>query len=121
GMRAQREIVSEHTGEVVKDVADTMMAIFASAIDAASCTVHIMQALEQRNSVAGAERLMTRMGLHAGEPMRVENDYVGMPVMIASRVCASAGPGQIVASALVRDLVGSRGGLTFKDLETRTL
>ena len=54
------------------------------------------------------------MGLHVGEPIRNEGDYFGTPVLIAKRLCDQANGGQILASELVRGLVGSRGSFDFR-------
>ena len=59
-------------------------------------------------------RLQVRVGLHVGEPIRDEGDYFGTPVVIAKRLCDQADGGQILASELVRGLVGSRGSFDFR-------
>jgi class 3 adenylate cyclase len=53
-----------------------------------------------------------RCGVHTGEPERDGSNVTGMTVHIGARVGAAAGPGEIVVSRTVHDLVfGS--GLTF--------
>src|SRR4029453_13517174 len=61
-------------------------------------------------------RLRVEVGRHVGEPVRQEEDYFGTTVVIARRLCDSARGGQIRASGLVRELVGSRGGFSFLHL-----
>src|SRR5207245_7247637 len=62
-----------------------------------------------------------RLGLHTGEPWSEADAYSGTPVGVAKRLCDRAEGGQILASALVRALVGSRGAHTFCDLGDLTL
>ena len=64
--------------------------------------------------------LEIRGGVHTGE-VEVQDDHVtGMAVHIGARMIALAGPGEIVASATVKDLVvGS--GLRFADRGTHRL
>jgi len=58
--------------------------------------------------------LEVRAGLHTGEIELVRDDVAGIAVHIAARVMATAGPGEIVTSGTVKDLVvGS--GLRFED------
>jgi len=62
-----------------------------------------------------------RVGLHAGEAVKEGDDYFGTPVVIAKRLCDLAAPGQILASHLVRALVGNRGSFQFRDTGTMSL
>src|SRR5262249_50413607 len=55
-----------------------------------------------------AEQLAVRVGIHVGEPIRDEDDYFGLPVHVAKRICDAASGGQIVASDVVRALIGAR-------------
>jgi class 3 adenylate cyclase len=49
--------------------------------------------------------LQIRMGLHTGEVEERDRDIGGIAVHIAARVMAVAGPGEILTSRTVRDLV----------------
>jgi class 3 adenylate cyclase len=55
-----------------------------------------------------------RVGLHTGECELMENDVGGLAVHIAARLMANAGPGEVVVSSTVRDLVAG-SGLRFVD------
>jgi tetratricopeptide (TPR) repeat protein len=54
--------------------------------------------------------------MNAGEPIRDEDDYFGLPVVVAKRLCDKAGGGQILVSEVVRRLAGTRGGYSFRAL-----
>jgi len=54
-----------------------------------------------------------RIGLHAGEPVREGNDFHGKSVILASRIAGEASGGEILVSALFRDLTESRGDIRF--------
>ncbi|MGH9036330.1 MAG: AAA family ATPase, partial [Acidimicrobiia bacterium] len=62
-----------------------------------------------------------RVGLHAGEPVADDDDFFGAAVVVAKRLCDRAGGGQILASDVIRNLVGSRGGFRFRALGRLTL
>src|SRR5205807_2038053 len=51
---------------------------------------------------------------NVGEPIRDEGDYFGTPVVVAKRLCDAAEGEQILASQLLRELVGSRGEFRFR-------
>jgi class 3 adenylate cyclase len=61
-----------------------------------------------------------RAGLHTGEIERRADDVAGIGVHIAARVSALAGPGEVLVTSTVKDLViGS--DLKFHDRGARTL
>jgi tetratricopeptide (TPR) repeat protein len=97
------------------------MVAFPSAVNALSCAVGIQQAVYRHNSRQGDDRLRVRVGLHVGEPIRDEGDYFGTPVVVAKRLCDTADGGQILASELVRALVGSRGSFGFHSVGALSL
>jgi class 3 adenylate cyclase len=58
--------------------------------------------------------LTVRSGLHTGEIELTPDDIGGIAVHTAARVVTMAGPGEIVVSSTVRDLVAG-SGLRFED------
>jgi len=108
-----RDVALSHAGREVKSLGDGLMVAFASSVDAAGCAVGIQQAVERHNGREPGARLAVRIGLHAGEPIRDEDDYYGTAVVVARRLCDSAEGGQILTSDVVRALVGARGGFPF--------
>ena len=115
-----REAAGMHGGEEVKNLGDGLMVAFVSAVDAVACAITIQQAVH-RARAGGEFAFAVRVGLNVGEPIRDEGDYFGTPVVIAKRLCDAGAPGQILASELVRALVGTRGGFTYRALEAVTL
>jgi class 3 adenylate cyclase/tetratricopeptide (TPR) repeat protein len=109
-----RDIATAHAGEGVKNLGDGLMVTFPSVVNALTCAVGIQQAVYRDNARQGDDRLQVRVGLHVGEPIHDEGDYFGTPVVIAKRLCDQADGGQIMASELVRGLVGSRGSFDFR-------
>ncbi|HWO93653.1 MAG TPA: adenylate/guanylate cyclase domain-containing protein, partial [Dehalococcoidia bacterium] len=114
--RLLRESVRTAGGHEVKNLGDGLMVAFGSAGDAVRCAVLMQQSVERRNREIGGEELSVRIGLHVGEPIRDEDDYFGTPVVIAKRLCDRAEGGQVLASTLVRDLIGARPEFGFREL-----
>src|SRR5437588_8355606 len=113
--RLLRQAVTAHGGEEVKNLGDGLMVAFPSAVGALQCAVAMQQAVARHNRSAD-QPLAVRAGLHVGEPILDEADYFGTSVVVAKRLCDQAEGGQILASDLVRALVGTRGGFRFKDV-----
>ncbi len=119
--RLVRDAAAAHGGRTVKSLGDGLMIVFASAVEAVVAAAAIQAAVATTlDDESGADGRV-RVGLHVGEPIRDEGDYFGRPVVIARRLCDAAGPGQILASDLVRNLVKGRGEMEFRPLGRRTL
>jgi class 3 adenylate cyclase len=108
-----REAVVAKRGQEVKNLGDGLMAVFPSALDAVNCAIVVQEAVSRHNEERGPP-LLLRVGLHAGEPFREEDDYFGTPVVTAKRLCDAAKGGQILASQMVAQLVGTRGSFRFR-------
>jgi len=94
--------LARHRGKESKTIGDGFLVTFGGPGRA------IGRADGIRKSVR-SHGLEIRSGLHTGEIEVMENDIAGMAVNIAARVSALAGPGEILVSSTVKDLVvGSR-------------
>jgi class 3 adenylate cyclase len=104
--RLVREAIRRHNGFEVKTEGDAFMVAFQSARDALRCAIDMQKSLAQRN--AAAERpVRVRIGLHTGEPVRNGDDFYGTHVVLAARIASQASGGDILASALLRELVAA--------------
>jgi DNA-binding SARP family transcriptional activator/class 3 adenylate cyclase len=100
--RAVRSEVARHGGREIKTMGDGFLATFDGPTRAVRCAAAI------RDSVA-ALGLDVRAGLHTGECELVGDDIAGIAVNIGARVCALAGPGEVLVSRTVTDLVAGSG------------
>ncbi len=64
--------------------------------------------------------LEVRAGLHTGECQQVDGKFGGIAVHIGARVAAQAGPGEVLVSGTVKDLVAG-SGIEFGDRGVREL
>ncbi|HEY5640710.1 MAG TPA: alpha/beta fold hydrolase [Dehalococcoidia bacterium] len=108
--RITRETLAAHGGTEVKTMGDGFMASFTSVTRAVECAVALQKAFSERNAGA-SEPLHVRVGLNAGEPIEEEGDLFGSTVILASRLAAKAGGGEILASDVVRGLCSGKGFL----------
>lgn len=106
-------LAAAHDGRVVKSTGDGVLAVF----DGPARAVRFAMGLREAIRPLGLEQ---RAGLHAGEVERRREDVAGMAVHIAARVQAEAGPGEVlVTSSVVQLLTGS--DLTFEARGSREL
>jgi class 3 adenylate cyclase len=108
-----RAAIEGNGGSVVKGLGDGVLAMFDSASDAVSTAVAIQQAAYAHTRARPDVPLDLRIGLSAGDVTLEGGDCFGTPVVEASRLCAAAVGGQILAAELVRLLARGRGGHTF--------
>jgi len=108
-----RRALERHRGRLVKNTGDGILATFDGPARAIRCA----QAIASSVKSLGIE---VRAGLHTGEVELRGEDVTGMGVNIAARVMDAAGPGEVVVSSTVKDLVAG-GGLRFADRGTRDL
>ncbi|HUP85578.1 MAG TPA: AAA family ATPase [Acidimicrobiales bacterium] len=119
-----RHALEAHGGQEVKNLGDGLMVAFGSALAAAEAAV-AMQRAASAGGPGPEDRLAVRVGIHAGEPTVDGDDYFGVSVNIARRLCDVAAPGQILASDLIHALVSPRrrtglrsvGALSLKGIE----
>jgi class 3 adenylate cyclase/tetratricopeptide (TPR) repeat protein len=112
--RLLAQAVEGNDGRVVKGLGDGIMATFAGASDAVAAAVAIQQAVERLNrSGKMPVPLAVRVGLSAGDVAFEDDDVHGTPVIEASRLCAVAVGGEILASEIVRWLGGAQGAASF--------
>jgi class 3 adenylate cyclase/tetratricopeptide (TPR) repeat protein len=114
-VRLLRGAVAASGGIEVKNLGDGLMVMYTSPSRALSGAVGMQQAIEHHNRSA-EHVLAVRVGASTGEAVEDDGDYFGDPVIEAARLCASAAGGQIVASDLVRLLVGRNAAQTFVEI-----
>ena len=109
-------ILAAH-GRITGSAGDSVLAEFASVVDAVHCGVAIQQALAKANAELSAERrLELRIGINVGDVMMQDGDVFGDGVNIAARLEGLAAPGGICVSRSVRDQVRDRVAYEFDDL-----
>ena len=102
--RLMRRSVEESGGVVVDTQGDAFFVAFARARDAVVAAVEAQRALHAHDWPAPS-KLLVRMGVHTGEPTRVDEGLVGLDVHRGARICAAAHGGQILLSSTTREIV----------------
>ncbi|HKY76193.1 MAG TPA: AAA family ATPase [Acidimicrobiia bacterium] len=110
-----QEVFDGLGGEVVKNTGDGLLVTFGSAADALAAAVAAQQATVRPDPSVPVP-LELRVGMALGEVAFDGGDVFGTPVVEAARLVARAEAGQILTTAVVRIVAGSRAGVTFTDL-----
>jgi class 3 adenylate cyclase/pimeloyl-ACP methyl ester carboxylesterase len=105
-----RGVLHTHGGAEIKSRGDGFMASFASVSSAVECAIALQKAFAELEG-QGREPLRVRIGLTAGEPIEDGGDLFGAAVIMASRIAAHGGAGEILTSGVVRELCAGKGFL----------
>jgi class 3 adenylate cyclase len=98
-----REEVERHRGRFVKSLGDGALAVFDGPSRAISSATAIRDGVHHLD-------LEIRAGLHTGEcELLPDDDVGGLAVHIGARVSSLAGPGEVLVSSTVRDLIVGSG------------
>ncbi len=102
-----RRELGRFRGRELNTAGDSFLATFDGPARAIVCAVSIRDA-------ARALGLQIRFGLHTGELELQGTEVRGIAVHTGARVAGKAGPGEVLASSTVKDLVAG-SGLEFED------
>jgi class 3 adenylate cyclase/pimeloyl-ACP methyl ester carboxylesterase len=124
GDRAWRDLLRDHhilvrrelarfRGKELDTAGDGFFAVFDGPARAISCARTIVGAVSELD-------LTVRAGVHTGECELQDGKVTGIAVNIGARVAAAAGPGEVLVSGTVKDLVAG-SGIEFQDKGVRQL
>jgi adenylate cyclase len=110
-------LIASHRGRIFNTAGDSILADFASAVDAVQCAVEIQEAIAKENADRPAgEQMRFRIGIHVGDIIVQGDNLFGDAVNVAARLEALAEPGGICVSSTVRDQIGTKVPVSFADL-----
>jgi class 3 adenylate cyclase len=108
-----RRELERYRGREVNTTGDGFLATFDGPARGIGCARAIAEAVRP----LGIE---VRAGLHTGECEMMNGDVGGIAVHTGARVSAEAGPGEVLVSSTVKDLVAG-SGIEFEDRGTHEL
>jgi len=113
--RILRDAVVKHEGHEFGAAGDALFIAFGSVQDAIRSAVAAQSALND-HAWPGGRPLRVRMGLHTCEALSTADDYVGIGVHRASRICAAGHGGQVLLSHTTHALLTEAFGFAVRDL-----
>ncbi len=113
-------LVANHRGRVFGSAGDSMIAEFASPVEAVRCAVGIQEKLGSLNADLPEDRRMRfRIGVNLGDVMVEGDNLLGDGVNIAARLEALAEPGGVCVSGSVFEQVKGKLDAAFQDMGER--
>ena len=102
-----RRLLLRHRGTELDTAGDGFFASFDGPARAIRCGRSITESVRELG-------LEVRVGVHTGECERMNGKVGGIAVHIGARVASEAGPGEVVVSSTVKDLVAG-SGIEFRE------
>src|SRR4051812_19799793 len=120
-LKSHREVIDHliavHGGRVFGSAGDSVIAEFASPVDAVRCATEIQLEIDKRNSgLPERGRMRFRIGINLGDVVVDGENLMGDGVNVAARLEALALPGGMCISESIHSQVRDRLSLDFLDL-----
>jgi adenylate cyclase len=110
-------LIEQHHGRFVNSAGDSVLAEFASVVNAVQCAVEIQGALKGENEKLPPERRMEfRIGVNLGDVIVDGEQIYGDRVNVAARLESLADPGGICISRTVHENIRNKLALNYEDL-----
>ena len=115
-------LVASHHGRVFGSAGDSVIAEFASPVEAVRCAVNIQRDLETRNAgIPENKRMRFRIGVNLGDVVVNGDDLMGEGVNVAARLEGLAEPGTVNVSGSVHEQVKNKLDVGFDFLGPQEL
>jgi len=116
------DLIQQHSGRVVDNPGDNLLAEFPSAVDAVVCAVEVQKKLKKENACfVQGKRLQFRIGVNIGDVVHDGDRIYGNGVNVAARIEGLAEPGGICISRTAYDHVKGKLDFGYKYLGEHTV
>jgi TolB-like protein/class 3 adenylate cyclase/Tfp pilus assembly protein PilF len=110
-------LVRDRQGRIVKVMGDGVLVEFGSAVNAVSCAVDLQKRMAAANEgVTADRRINLHIGINLGDVVVEDGDLFGDGVIVAVRLQAMAGAGDVFVSGSVYDQVKRKLDCGFDEL-----
>src|SRR5229473_38492 len=115
-------LIQQHHGRFVNSAGDSVLAEFASVVNAVQCAVEVQTTLKAENANLPPERRMEfRIGVNLGDVMVDGEKIYGDGVNVAARLESLAEPGGICISGSVHEQIRNKLALTYEDFGAQSV
>jgi adenylate cyclase len=110
-------LIEQHRGRLVNSAGDSVLAEFASVVEAMNCAVEMQGAVRAANvNLAPERRMQFRVGVNLGDVMVEGEQIYGDGVNVAARLEGLAEPGGICISETVYAQTKNKIALIYEDI-----
>jgi len=110
-------IIARHDGRIFNTRGDSVLAEFASPVEAVRCAVDFQEAARSRNLLQPPDhQLRYRIGINLGDVMVRGDDLLGDGVNVAARLEGIAEPNGICVSSTVWDQINGKLSIGYVDI-----
>jgi len=114
--------IQKHQGRVVNTAGDSVLAEFASVVDAVRCAVETQEELKDKNKELPEDRRMEfRIGVNLGDVVEEGDNILGDGVNIAARLESLAEAGGICISGMVYENIRNKLALGYEYVGDQTV
>jgi class 3 adenylate cyclase len=116
-----RRLVATHGGREIRVQGDGFMVAFGGVARALRCAASMQRTFAAYSEAHPDLPIRVHIGIHTGEAMEEEDDFLGHTVIVASRIADAAGPGEVLVSWLTAHMVERSEEFRFTDQREITL
>jgi class 3 adenylate cyclase len=110
-----RELLGSHGGREIRVQGDGFMVAFGGVARALRCAASMQRTFGAYSEAHPDLPIRVHIGIHTGEAMEEDDDFLGHTVIVASRIADVAGPGEVLVSSLTAQMVERSEEFTFAD------
>jgi len=116
-----RQLLGTYGGREIRVQGDGFMVAFGGVARALRCAASMQRTFAAYSEAHPDLPIRVHIGIHTGEAMEEDDDFLGHTVIVASRISGVAGPGEVLVSSLTAQMVERSEEFTFADRREITL
>jgi class 3 adenylate cyclase len=116
-----RQLLGTYGGREIRVQGDGFMVAFGGVARALRCAASMQRTFAAYSEAHPDLPIRVHIGIHTGEAMEEDDDFLGHTVIVASRISDVAGPGEVLVSSLTAQMVERSEEFTFADQREITL
>ena len=116
-----RQLLGTYGGREIRVQGDGFMVAFGGVARALRCAASMQRTFAAYSEAHPDLPIRVHIGIHTGEAMEEDDDFLGHTVIVASRISDVAGPGEVLVSSLTAQMVERSEEFTFADRREITL